>query len=265
MLRAAVISDVHADLGALTSVLAEIDQAGIGNVWNLGDYASGGRQPAECMDICQERCEINLLGNHEMFVLARVWERMPEPTSWALHARYAYGALGSGRLETLRHSPAHAVSGNPSLEMVHAHLADPIGGWLRNEAEALTCMRLATTKLVLSGHTHRAAFFAQAEDPQRELPERQRVALGVEVSLPDRIVLLNPGAVCDGVGARWLELRFDDDGRRFATWHRTGVRGHGGKAPVLMTHSSSDENLHVAGSSDGAPTSTSLRSSDLAI
>ena len=66
--RIALISDVHGNLTALEAVLADIDARGIGRIFNLGDYVGKGPRGREVVDLCRERCEVNLLGNWDDFL-----------------------------------------------------------------------------------------------------------------------------------------------------------------------------------------------------
>jgi diadenosine tetraphosphatase ApaH/serine/threonine PP2A family protein phosphatase len=66
--RVALISDVHGNLSALRAVLADIDARGINRIFNLGDYVGKGPRGREVVEVCRERCEVNLLGNWDDFL-----------------------------------------------------------------------------------------------------------------------------------------------------------------------------------------------------
>lgn len=65
----AIISDVHANLEALTSVIDDIRGQGIRTIFNLGDTVGYGPDPAPCMDLVDAACAVNLCGNHDYAVL----------------------------------------------------------------------------------------------------------------------------------------------------------------------------------------------------
>lgn len=65
----AVISDIHANLEALTVVFNDIDRRGIKTVVCLGDIIGYGPNPRECLDLVIERCAWALMGNHDYAVL----------------------------------------------------------------------------------------------------------------------------------------------------------------------------------------------------
>lgn len=64
----AVISDIHSNLEALTTVLADIDRRGLEQILCLGDVIGYGASPRQCLDLVIERCELTLCGNHDQAV-----------------------------------------------------------------------------------------------------------------------------------------------------------------------------------------------------
>jgi hypothetical protein len=51
----AVISDIHSNLEALTTVLADIERRGIKTIYCLGDVVGYGPNPKECLDLIIEK------------------------------------------------------------------------------------------------------------------------------------------------------------------------------------------------------------------
>ena len=68
----AVISDIHANLPALEAVLAAIDEAGVEEIWCLGDVVGYGAEPDACTELVRERCDVCLVGNHDLAVLGEL-------------------------------------------------------------------------------------------------------------------------------------------------------------------------------------------------
>jgi len=62
--KRAIISDIHSNLEALQTVLADIEAQGITEVYCLGDIIGYGPNPRECIDLIM-RCKICILGNHD--------------------------------------------------------------------------------------------------------------------------------------------------------------------------------------------------------
>ena len=97
--RIALISDVHGNLTALQAVLADIDARGITRIFNLGDYVGKGPRGREVIDLCQERCEVNILGNWDDFLPDPDREYDDEALQWWLEQ------LAEGQGKWLRDLP----------------------------------------------------------------------------------------------------------------------------------------------------------------
>ncbi len=119
--RIALISDVHGNLTALGAVLADIDARGISRIFNLGDYVGKGPRGREVVDLCRERCEVNILGNWDDFLPNPDREFDSEALAWWLKQLSAgqgdwlrslpfnYDFLMSGRWVRLFHASATTV------------------------------------------------------------------------------------------------------------------------------------------------------------
>ena len=78
----AIISDIHSNLEALTTVLADIEQREIKTIYCLGDVLGYGANPSECLDLVIEKTSACVLGNHDYAILY-------EPTNFNLGAERA--------------------------------------------------------------------------------------------------------------------------------------------------------------------------------
>ncbi len=67
-MKRALISDIHSNLEALESVLADIKGQGITEIYCLGDIIGYGPNPRECIDLVM-KCNVCLLGNHDQGAL----------------------------------------------------------------------------------------------------------------------------------------------------------------------------------------------------
>lgn len=65
----AVISDVHGNFPALCAVLEEADRLGCQRVISLGDVTGYYPEPDKCIDLLVERGAIQLLGNHDSYLV----------------------------------------------------------------------------------------------------------------------------------------------------------------------------------------------------
>jgi hypothetical protein len=94
----AIISDVHSNLEALTTVLADIERRGIKTIYCLGDVVGYGPNPKECLDLIIERTKWCVLGNHDYAVFY-------EPTNFNYGAEQA-SFWTRGVLENEQESPS---------------------------------------------------------------------------------------------------------------------------------------------------------------
>ena len=78
----AVISDIHSNLEALTTVLTDIEKRGIKTIYCLGDVIGYGPNPAECLDLIINKTKWCVMGNHDYAVFY-------EPTNFNYAAEQA--------------------------------------------------------------------------------------------------------------------------------------------------------------------------------
>ena len=64
-MRIAIISDVHANIQALSKVMDRCDLEMVDEIICLGDVVGYGGNPNECCELLRERCEVVLMGNHD--------------------------------------------------------------------------------------------------------------------------------------------------------------------------------------------------------
>jgi predicted phosphodiesterase len=116
--KIAVISDVHGNIVALDTVLADIRQRGIDLIYNLGDLSGKGAHGAEVVDRCRDVCAVTVRGNWD------VWAVGDDP---APDIRWWLNQLGDDRLAYLRGLPNSydfTMSGK-ALRLYHAsHISE---------------------------------------------------------------------------------------------------------------------------------------------
>ena len=223
MERIAVIADSHADLRATDAVLARSRPRASGGCGAWVTSAPAAPSRSRALSGRFEACELVLAGNHELFVVHRVWKTTD--AWWAIAAERAAEELGSARVEQLAELHCHAL--RSQAELVHGSRTNPAGDFLSDPRAAQRNLELLNRPLLLFGHTHEPACWAPHKNGR--WARQEPIMVGEEHPLPDLDArhasrLLNPGAVCDPDGARWLELRLDRD-ERAAIWHQESVRG----------------------------------------
>ncbi len=71
-MRLALLSDIHANLEALTAVFRDIESQKIDQVICLGDVVGYGSDPVACLELVEKNCRVRLMGNHESAALGRM-------------------------------------------------------------------------------------------------------------------------------------------------------------------------------------------------
>jgi predicted phosphodiesterase len=212
-MRVAVISDVHANLHALEAVLEEIDAERVDVVWCLGDVVGYGPLPNECCDVIRQRCDVCLVGNHDLVALGQinVGDFNDEAAAAATWTMNQLSQEARAFLEGLQ--PSAVASG---VDLFHASARDPVWEYILTEEAAQATLELTTAQVVLVGHSHVALAIRTANGGVAG----GLAPGGTDVELDGRW-LLNPGSVGqprDGdPRAAWLLLDLD---RMFAAFHR---------------------------------------------
>ena len=137
-MRVAAITDIHANLPALEAVLEAIDEAGVEEIWCLGDVVGYGADPDACAELVRERCAVCLVGNHDLAVLgeldiAAFSEAAAEAVAWTREQRRR--ARRSRFLRELE--PAGEREG---VGLFHASPRDPVWEYVLSAEQADACL-----------------------------------------------------------------------------------------------------------------------------
>ena len=214
-MRVAVLTDIHSNLPALEAVLAAVDEAGPDARWCLGDVVGYGAQPDECAALASERCDICLVGNHDLAVTGEI-DTEVFSASAAEAVEWTRENCDQETIEFLKSLKPENTEQDAGL--YHASPRDPIWEYVLAVDQARECMEEQSGRVSLIGHSHVALFFSD----RGEGPGAAGQALdGHELDLTEGRWLLNPGSVGqprDGdARAAWLEL---DTESWKATYHR---------------------------------------------
>jgi len=144
----ATISDVHGNIAALKSVLAEIDRMGVRQIVCLGDVAGYYSEVNDCVEALRARGIVNLLGNHDYYLTSGTG--CPRSTSANRCLDYQRRTITDENLRWLAASPLRtSVDG---VSMVHGGWHDPIDEYLYNVTRDYFAGLDGTG--FASGHTH---------------------------------------------------------------------------------------------------------------
>jgi predicted phosphodiesterase len=215
--RIAAISDIHANLPALESVLTAIDATAVEEIWCLGDVIGYGAEPDECADLVRERCALCLVGNHDLAVLGAL-----DVAAFSEAAAAAVAWTGDHVAErTLAMLRELEPDGErEGIALFHASPRDSIWEYVLSAEQADACLDVLDARVALIGHSHVSLFFVRPT--AAEQGEEIRGAQSSDDTLLDLSAgqwLINPGSVGqprDGdPRAAWLELDTDEQTARF--------------------------------------------------
>ena len=71
-MRTCILTDIHANLEALTAVLAAAEKQSVDRYVCLGDTVGYGADPNPCCDLVRATCDFAVLGNHDAAVAGRM-------------------------------------------------------------------------------------------------------------------------------------------------------------------------------------------------
>lgn len=206
-MRVLVISDIHGNLAALESVLA--DAAGeYDTVWCLGDVVGYGPSPNECVAWVSENADLCVIGNHDWAVLGRpgidVDDFNPMARQAVLWTRDTLTAQNRAYLDRLPAQPVQP-DGASSFLVTHASPREPVWEYILTPGIALENFAAFGQAACLVGHTHKPAIYRWqlengidndqiGEVTIDHLTPQTDLALGLELSATQRLIL-NPGSV----------------------------------------------------------------------
>lgn len=186
-MRYAVISDIHANLQALTAVLECIDDVGVDEIVCLGDVVGYNANPNECIDLIRERDIPTICGNHDavaceisdpwgfnpIALAAALWTRehiLPENAAWLRELT-----------DMLLLDDFMAVHGAPASRDMYMF------GW-EDVLPQIPILEDADRSLCFFGHTHCPGIFS--EDGVYSVDNDSKFGLG-----KDKTFFINPGSV----------------------------------------------------------------------
>ena len=193
----AIVSDIHANLEAFTTVLAEIDRRGIKEIICLGDVVGYGPNPMECLDLVSQRCRASLMGNHDFAVFYEPFNFNAGAESACYWTRSCFEndpdlVRKANRWKFLGNLPVRVKT--PQFLGVHASPRRPINEYIfpddiyTNPGKFVSIFE-RFDKLCFVGHTHVPGVFL--EGPDFYSPDE----LDGKFELADEKAIVNVGSV----------------------------------------------------------------------
>ncbi len=158
-MRYAVISDIHANLEALTSVLTYLKSENITRIYCLGDVVGYGPRPNECVDVVRQSCRVCLAGNHDYAALG--WTDIEYFNPYAREAvAWTQRQLSRSSKAFLKKLPlTHELS--QDVLLVHSSPIEPREwNYILSEEEARVNLDAVPQRLIFIGHSHVPVVFS---------------------------------------------------------------------------------------------------------
>lgn len=196
-MRALILSDIHANLEALTAVLSAANgKADV--LWNLGDMVGYGASPNEVIDLVGPASALIVRGNHDRVCCGLTSALGFNPVARAA-AMWTQSELTSDHLAWLREVPQGPVpTENPTISCAHG---SPLNEdqYILNMRDAWAPLQQMGTAITFIGHTHIQGGFSQRDHDWYELrPRIERGNHAAQWTMPipaGTRHLINPGSV----------------------------------------------------------------------
>ncbi|MDP6111894.1 MAG: metallophosphoesterase family protein [Planctomycetota bacterium] len=196
----AIVSDIHGNLEAFSTILEDIENQGVDEILCLGDVVGYGPNPIECLDLAMENCKWVLCGNHE-------WALVNQPVGFSPPAKRAIeltrklfeketdSEQAERRKDFLFNLEPNVEDGN--VMYVHGSPKDPIMDYVFPEqfsrfwTEEKVDDLLRTVEWVcFCGHSHVPSIISSAYESIVPTEDVESYALD-----PEKVYIINAGAV----------------------------------------------------------------------
>lgn len=189
-MRIVVVSDIHSNLVALETVLA--DAGSFDQLWCLGDTIGYGPRPNECVALMRQHAAVAITGNHDLACLGKIDLRDFNPDARKANIWNGQQLADDNRAWLEGLPPAAPVDARFTL--AHGSPREPIWEYLLSPEQASANFELFTQEVCLIGHSHVQLGFRQRagfDRCERFLPDRIRT---IELGGDSRF-FVNPGSV----------------------------------------------------------------------
>lgn len=195
-MRVLILSDIHANLAALETVLADAEKmellggVGFSKVWCLGDVVGYGPDPNECVGELRSFGDdvLCVAGNHDWATLGHlsIEDFNAEARRAVLWTRARLTPESRSFLESL---PAEPLV-REGYTITHASPRHPVWEYVLTPHTARENLSYFDTRVCLVGHTHVPAIYSCSEE---KAPGESAPACRALTPPPDRSVRLSDG------------------------------------------------------------------------
>lgn len=188
-MRALIVSDVHSNLEALQSVIADAGtRGGFDRIWSLGDLVGYGPDPGACIDLMRKYDHVGVAGNHDLAAFERL----------STEAFNVYAAAAAEwTMKQLTKDHVGYLNGLPlgvetdGFTLVHGSPRDPVWEYVVSVATATVNFQHFDTPWCLVGHSHISFMCTPTEKAATFL----QFPIDEPITLTDQRAIINPGSL----------------------------------------------------------------------
>jgi predicted phosphodiesterase len=186
-----LLSDIHANLVALESVLKAFQNEHIDDIWSLGDIVGYGPRPCECVDLVQDIARnVSIIGNHDWAAIGRL--DLDDFNPVAKYASYwTTMKLSISHLQYLESLPNRMIENDWTI--VHGSPQHPVWEYVYNARIAAINFGFYDTRICFLGHTHIQLYITEEAANSNIQPKQPRDGEIIDVS--QERIMINPGSV----------------------------------------------------------------------
>ncbi len=171
-MRYAILSDVHANLPAITAVRERLLAEKPDCIVSLGDVVGYGAEPDACCDVVRALVDIAVLGNHDAAVSGRMnYAYYYDAAREALDLHAA--SLSPGNMEWLRSLPYRRLMADQGIDFCHGspgNVQEFDYVFVLEQARALLPLWDELSPVTFIGHSHLTKCFALSRHDAEEVP-----------------------------------------------------------------------------------------------
>ncbi len=236
MFKIAVISDIHANLEALESVLADIEQHNITDIISLGDNIGYGPDPVAVLQLLHSKGILTLEGNHDLAVVdpntfAEATDLAIEALQWTRYQLWENSKKDEKFQEILKNylgcDSSYILQSDPRILFVHGCPGPNVFDYILEPQDAFRAsqyMRKKRHRVCFYGHTHQQVFWevdssgVSVIDYDYDIP-----LIFTDEEIENYQLILNPGSVGqprDGNPKSGYVIYENQDGSHIFTFKR---------------------------------------------
>ncbi len=156
-MRYAIVSDLHANLAAWKTVLADIADMRVDKIICLGDVAGYGPNPVEVLESVYRVVQDTLMGNHDAAVCGKLNPDTFSPRAKAAVLRHRELISQTG-MDWLKSLPLMCDA--PGFRCSHGDFSNPAGfRYIIDPEDALPSWKATQEQLLFVGHSHLAGIY----------------------------------------------------------------------------------------------------------